>query len=53
MMQIVSWVEGGELIVPSVTTFDLKHIALAHDLIQSGKSVGKIVIRTDTKIGVR
>lgn len=44
--QIAEWAASGAVHVPKVTTFQLKDIAEAHKLIQSGRSTGKIVIRT-------
>jgi NADPH:quinone reductase-like Zn-dependent oxidoreductase len=46
MKQIVDWVEAGQLKVDEVTVFDMKDVGRAHELIQSGKSVGKIVCKT-------
>ena len=45
MNQIYDWIIEGKLSVAKVTTFDMKDIGEAHKLIQSGKSVGKIVIK--------
>ena len=44
--QITAWFEAGQLQCPRVVEMDLGEVAAAHDLIQSGTSVGKIVIRT-------
>jgi NADPH:quinone reductase-like Zn-dependent oxidoreductase len=44
MDQIVDWVAQGKLGVPDVQVFAMEDIAKAHEHIQSGKSVGKIVI---------
>lgn len=39
--------ESGEISVAGgVTTFEMEDIQAAHELIQSGKSIGKIVVRT-------
>lgn len=43
--QICTWLEEGQLRPPNVATFDMEDIADAHALIQSGSSVGKIVIK--------
>ena len=43
--QICTWMEEGRLRPPNVATFDMEDIADAHALIQSGNSVGKIVIK--------
>ena len=44
--QICAWLHEGTLKPPRVTQMDLSEIAEAHDLIQSGKTVGKLVINT-------
>ncbi|KAL7576931.1 hypothetical protein ACA910_006688 [Epithemia clementina (nom. ined.)] len=47
--QVKIWLEQGKLHCPRITTFaGLERIAEAHELIQSGKSVGKIIISTTT-----
>lgn len=43
--QICIWLEGGLLKCPNVSTFDLEEIGDAHALIQSGRSIGKIVVK--------
>ncbi len=43
--QIVDWLKSGELQPSTVTAYDMKDISKAHELIQSGQSRGKIVIR--------
>ena len=50
MEQILKWVVSGELTVPNVTVFDIKEISLAHKLIQSGSTVGKLVIKTNADL---
>jgi NADPH:quinone reductase-like Zn-dependent oxidoreductase len=42
---IVQWLKEGVLQCPSIQTFEMEEIGKAHTLIQSGSSVGKIVIR--------
>ena len=44
MNQIVNWIEDGKLEVPKITEFPMAMVREAHRLIQSGKSVGKIVV---------
>jgi synaptic vesicle membrane protein VAT-1 len=44
--QIGTWISNGQLVCPRVVEMDLADITQAHDLIQSGTSVGKIVINT-------
>ena len=43
--QICVWLEAGLLRCPRVAIFDIDDIADAHTLIQSGSSVGKIVVK--------
>lgn len=45
--QIGSWLDQWKLLCPRVVEMDMIEIAAAHDLIQSGKSVGKIVMQTN------
>lgn len=47
MKQIIDWVDQGKLKVASVTVFPMEDINRAHELIQSGASVGKIVCKID------
>jgi synaptic vesicle membrane protein VAT-1 len=45
--QVCEWLEQGKLACPRVVEFSgMEQIAQAHELIQSGKSVGKIVLHT-------
>ena len=44
--QICAWLEKGILECPRVVEMDMQDIGEAHNLIMSGKSVGKFVIRT-------
>jgi len=43
--QICKWLEAGLLKSPNVAVFDMNNISDAHTLIQSGSSVGKIVVK--------
>lgn len=45
--QISQWFEAGELHCPRIVEMDMTEIAKAHELIQSGTSVGKIVMRAE------
>lgn len=45
MEQIIAWLETGAVSAAEVAVFDLEDIGKAHELIQSGSSVGKIVCR--------
>ena len=42
--QIVSWAVGGEIVASRTTPFQLAEAPRAHELIQSGQSVGKLVL---------
>jgi len=46
MSQIQEWVESQKIHVSSVVEMRMDDIANAHELIQSGRSVGKIVLAT-------
>ena len=43
--QIVTWLAQGKVIVSDVNKFDMVDIRKAHELIQSGNSKGKIVVK--------
>lgn len=47
MDQIVDWIADGKIRVPDVQVFGMEQIGDAHCLIQSGQSLGKIVIKVD------
>lgn len=44
--QLLEWLSAGKLTVSKVTEFDMSQVGSAHSLIQSGRSIGKIVLRT-------
>lgn len=46
--QILSWIQSGELVLPRVVELEMTEIRQAHDLIQSGRSIGKIVLTTES-----
>ena len=46
MAQILGWVAEGKLRVAKVTPFALKDVALAHTAIESGLTMGKLVLVT-------
>lgn len=46
LKQLVEWVDTGKINVQDATVFDMKDVGKAHELIQSGSSVGKIVVST-------
>ena len=42
------WLEQGKIVLPKVTVYQMDEVAETHELIQSGRSVGKIVVETNT-----
>jgi NADPH:quinone reductase-like Zn-dependent oxidoreductase len=42
--QILGWLESGKLVAPPVVTYPLADVARAHADIESGKTVGKLVL---------
>jgi NADPH:quinone reductase-like Zn-dependent oxidoreductase len=44
MARLVAWVEEGKLVAPPVTRFPLDQVADAHRAIESGTTVGKLVL---------
>jgi synaptic vesicle membrane protein VAT-1 len=49
--QIYTWVEEGKVTVPACTVCDMKDIGRAHELIQTGSTVGKIVMKVSINAG--
>ena len=45
LFQILNWVENESINVAAVTVFPMKDVSKAHELIQSGSSIGKIVCK--------
>lgn len=48
--QVLQWIEKGELRCPRVVEMHMKDVANAHTLIQSGKSIGKIILKTSSEM---
>lgn len=46
MGRILGWAAEGKLRVAKVTPFALRDVALAHEAIESGLTVGKLVLET-------
>lgn len=44
MDQINIWFEEGKLVPPKITTYPLKEVARAHKDLESGKTIGKLVL---------
>ena len=51
--QIYEWVEEGKISIPACTVCDMKDIGRAHELIQTGSTVGKIVMRVSLNAGLK
>ena len=49
LQQILKWVQDNKIKAPDLTTFDITEVDLAHEMIQSGNSVGKFVIKTSSE----
>jgi synaptic vesicle membrane protein VAT-1 len=46
--QVLQWIEEGKISCPRVSELSMGEIRQAHDLIQSGATVGKIVLAIDS-----
>ena len=44
---LTAWVEAGAIQVPKVRSFALTDVAQAHQALESGETVGKLVLRTE------
>ncbi len=44
MMDLLNWYEEGKISIPQVRSFPLSEVGEAHKMLESGKSVGKIVL---------
>lgn len=49
--QIYTWIAEGKISAPACTVCEMKDIGIAHELIQTGSTVGKIVIRVPLHAG--
>ena len=47
MIQLMDWVREGSLRVPKVTTYQLCDVSRAHRDLESGNTVGKLVLTMD------
>ena len=47
MTQLLYWVKHGTLKVSKVTPYPLKQVAKAHSDLESGKTMGKLVLTMD------
>lgn len=48
MTQLTEWFESGTIRAPDITLFEMKDVRKAHELIQSGQTVGKLVVKATT-----
>jgi len=44
MAQIIDWIEAGKIQPPTITTYPLADVARAHADIESGRTIGKLVL---------
>ncbi len=44
MTDLLRWIEEGKIIAPTVTCFPLEEVSKAHQAIESGQSVGKLIL---------
>lgn len=44
MQQLLAWIEEGKLAPPPVTTYPMEHVADAHRDLESGQTVGKLIL---------
>lgn len=44
MGTVMKWLQAGELVMPKVTTYALADVRKAHAAIESGRTVGKLVL---------
>jgi len=44
MTRMLAWIDDGKLVAPSVQTFKLDRVADAHRAIESGQTVGKLIL---------
>lgn len=47
MKQMLSWIESGSLKVSSITTLQFQEVRQSHEILQSGKTTGKLIIQTN------
>ena len=44
MSKLLKWIEEGRIKPAVVTTFDLENVAQAHRALESGQTIGKLVL---------
>lgn len=45
LQQILTWIEEKKVLLPPITTYALEDVATAHRALESGQTVGKLVLR--------
>jgi NADPH:quinone reductase-like Zn-dependent oxidoreductase len=49
MRVLVNWVEDGKIKAPALQEFPFEKVADAHRALESGKTVGKLILKFDAK----
>ena len=49
MTQLLKWLDEGKIIPPKITLFPMTDVALAHKSIESGQSVGKLILVSERR----
>jgi NADPH:quinone reductase-like Zn-dependent oxidoreductase len=49
MQDLLKWVEGGKIKAPALQEFPYEKVADAHRALESGKTVGKLILKFDAK----
>jgi NADPH:quinone reductase-like Zn-dependent oxidoreductase len=44
MRDLIPWVKSKKILFPPLTSFSLNNVSLAHKSIESGNSIGKIIL---------
>lgn len=47
MSQIASWLDSGQISAPPITTYHLRDVAKAHADIESGQTIGKLILKPE------
>ncbi len=45
MQTMINWIEAGKIKAPPLQTFDFKDVAQAHHALESGTTVGKLILK--------
>jgi NADPH:quinone reductase-like Zn-dependent oxidoreductase len=49
MRDLLNWVEDGKIKAPALQEFPFEKVADAHRALESGKTVGKLILKFDAK----